>query len=81
MLDTMSSKSKVKRSFGFAEMIDSEPTTCGGILAAEACISTRHQENQKFDRLLEVEDEINNRPRNVLAYQSPNDLLDHLRAS
>jgi IS30 family transposase len=33
------------------------------------------------ERLLEVEDEINNRPRNVLAYQSPNDLLDHLRAS
>lgn len=33
------------------------------------------------ERLLEVEDEINNRPRNILAYQSPNDLLDHLRAS
>ena len=33
------------------------------------------------DRLLEVEEEINNRPRNILAYQSPNDLLDHLRAS
>jgi IS30 family transposase len=33
------------------------------------------------ERRLEVEDEINNRPRNVLAYQSPNDLLDHLRAS
>jgi IS30 family transposase len=32
-------------------------------------------------RLLEVEDEINNRPRNILAYQSPNDLLDHLRPS
>ena len=32
-------------------------------------------------RLLEVEEEINNRPRNILAYQSPNDLLDHLRAS
>lgn len=32
------------------------------------------------ERLQEVEDEINNRPRNVLAYQSPNDLLDHLRA-
>jgi transposase, IS30 family len=32
-------------------------------------------------RLAEVEDEINNRPRNVLSYQSPNDLLDHLRAS
>jgi transposase, IS30 family len=32
-------------------------------------------------RLLEVEDEINNRPRNVLSYQSPNDLLDYLRAS
>jgi hypothetical protein len=52
MPDTMSSKSKVKQSFGFAEMIDSEPTTCGGILPAEACRSTRHQENQKFDRLL-----------------------------
>lgn len=33
------------------------------------------------ERLQEVEDEINNRPRNVLSYQSPNDLLDHLRAS
>ena len=33
------------------------------------------------ERLQEVEDEINNRPRNVLAYQSPNDLLDHRRAS
>ncbi len=33
------------------------------------------------ERLLEVEDEINHRPRNILAYQSPNDLLDHLRAS
>ena len=33
------------------------------------------------ERLLEVEKEINNRPRNILAYQSPNDLLDHLRAS
>ena len=33
------------------------------------------------ERLQEVEDEINNRPRNVLAYQSPSDLLDHLRAS
>ena len=33
------------------------------------------------ERLQEVEDEINNRPRNILAYQSPNDLLDHLRAS
>lgn len=32
-------------------------------------------------RLREVEDEINQRPRNILAYQSPNDLLDHLRAS
>lgn len=31
------------------------------------------------ERLLEVEEEINNRPRNILAYQSPNDLLDHLR--
>jgi IS30 family transposase len=33
------------------------------------------------ERLQEVEEEINHRPRNVLAYQSPNDLLDHLRAS
>lgn len=33
------------------------------------------------ERLQEVENEINNRPRNVLAYQSPNDLLDRLRAS
>lgn len=33
------------------------------------------------ERLQEVEDEINNRPRNILAYQSPNDLLDHLKAS
>jgi IS30 family transposase len=32
-------------------------------------------------RLLEVEEEINHRPRNILAYQSPSDLLDHLRAS
>jgi hypothetical protein len=24
---------------------------------------------------------INHRPRNILAYQSPNDLLDHLKAS
>lgn len=33
------------------------------------------------ERLQEVEEEINHRPRNVLAYQSPNDLLDHLRTS
>lgn len=33
-----------------------------------------------LERLCEVEEEINNRPRNILAYQSPNDLLDHLRA-
>ena len=33
------------------------------------------------ERLLEVEEEINRRPRNILAYQSPNDLLDRLRAS
>lgn len=32
-------------------------------------------------RLLEVENEINHRPRNILAYRSPHDLLDHLRAS
>jgi len=35
----------------------------------------------KPERLLEVEEEINHRPRNILAYQSPSDLLDHLRAS
>jgi IS30 family transposase len=34
-----------------------------------------------LERLQEVEEEINNRPRRILAYQSPNDLLDHLRAS
>lgn len=33
------------------------------------------------ERLLEVEEEINHRPRNILAYQSPNDHLDQLRAS
>lgn len=33
------------------------------------------------ERLLEVEEEINRRPRNILAYQSPSDLLDHLRIS
>jgi IS30 family transposase len=33
------------------------------------------------ERLLEVEEEINDRPRNILGYRSPNDLLDHLRAS
>jgi transposase, IS30 family len=33
------------------------------------------------ERLSEVEEEINNRPRNILSYQSPNDLLDQLRAS
>jgi transposase, IS30 family len=33
------------------------------------------------ERLQEVEEEINDRPRNILAYQTPNDLLDHLRAS
>ena len=32
------------------------------------------------ERLFEVEEEINNRPRSILAYQTPNDLLDHLRA-
>lgn len=31
--------------------------------------------------LQEVEEEINRRPRNILAYKSPNDLLDRLRAS
>jgi IS30 family transposase len=33
------------------------------------------------DRLQEVEEEINNRPRNVLGYNTPNDHLDQLRAS
>jgi IS30 family transposase len=33
------------------------------------------------ERLLEVEKEINDRPRNILAYKSPNDLLDHVRLS
>ncbi len=33
------------------------------------------------EHLQEVEDEINNRPRNVLSYQSPNALLYHLRVS
>lgn len=33
------------------------------------------------ERLQEVEEEINHRPRNILAYRSPNDLLDHLIAS
>jgi IS30 family transposase len=33
------------------------------------------------ERLQEVEDEINNRPRNILGYESPNDLLHELKAS
>ena len=33
------------------------------------------------ERLQKVEEEINHRPRNTLAYQSPNDLLDHLKVS
>ena len=33
------------------------------------------------ERLREVEEELNDRPRNILSYQSPNDLLDRLRAS
>ncbi len=33
------------------------------------------------ERLKEVEEEINNRPRNVLGYDCPNDLLRHLQAS
>lgn len=33
------------------------------------------------NRLQEVEDEINNRPRNILGYRCPNDLLDHLSLS
>lgn len=32
-------------------------------------------------RLGEVEEELNNRPRNILGYQAPNDLLDLLKAS
>ena len=32
------------------------------------------------EHLQEVEDEINNRSRNILSYQSPNDLLGHLSA-
>lgn len=34
-----------------------------------------------LERLQEVEEEINHRPRNILAYQSPSDLLDRLMAS
>ena len=34
-----------------------------------------------LERLQEVEDEINNRPRNILGYESPNDLLHELIAS
>ena len=34
-----------------------------------------------LERLQEVEDEINNRPRNILDYQAPNELLDALKAS
>jgi IS30 family transposase len=33
------------------------------------------------EQLQEVEDEINNRPRNILGYESPNDLLHELKAS
>lgn len=33
------------------------------------------------ERLQKVVEEINHRPRNTLAYQCPNDLLDHLKAS
>jgi IS30 family transposase len=33
------------------------------------------------ERLLEVQEEINSRPRNILNYESPNDQLDHLKAS
>jgi len=33
------------------------------------------------ERLQEVEDEINNRPRNVLNYETPNDQLNQLKAS
>jgi len=32
-------------------------------------------------RLQEVEDELNERPRNILDYQAPNDLLDEIQAS
>ena len=34
-----------------------------------------------LQRLQEVEDELNERPRNILGYQAPNDLLDQLQAS
>ncbi|MEJ6716865.1 MAG: hypothetical protein QNK82_00095 [Akkermansiaceae bacterium] len=34
-----------------------------------------------LERLQEGKDEINNRPRNILGYASPNDLLDELKAS
>ena len=34
-----------------------------------------------LERLQEVEDEVNNRPRNILNYETPNDLVDHLKAS
>ncbi|MDA7889824.1 hypothetical protein N9A78_01290 [Akkermansiaceae bacterium] len=33
-----------------------------------------------LERLQEVEDEINNRPRKILGYESPNDLLHELIA-
>ena len=33
------------------------------------------------ERLQEVQEEINNRPRKVHAYIPPNDFLDHLRAN
>ncbi|MDB4283730.1 IS30 family transposase [Akkermansiaceae bacterium] len=33
------------------------------------------------EQLQEVEDEINNRPRNILGYESPNDLLHEMKAS
>ena len=32
-------------------------------------------------RLQEVEDELNERSRNILDYQAPNDLLDQIQAS
>ena len=33
------------------------------------------------ERVLEVEEEINQRPRNILAYRSPSDLLDKSRTT
>ena len=40
----------------------------------------RHWQSARL-QFLEFEEEINNRPRNVLGYNTPNDHLDQLRAS